>query len=152
VVLDDSFEYAQVKQLDVNIPTDDWGWVDDFMDDGIVIIPDLNDNRNRAVQSMLLAIHIVCCPLDSNEPFTRRDCLSLRKLTEGGTLSEESIILGWKINTRALTISLPDKKYKGWHADLSLYTKAKKISYKNLELLIGCLNHAATACPLMHIS
>jgi hypothetical protein len=149
VVLDDFAEYAQLKQLDVNIPADDWGRVDDFIDDGIVIIPDLNENRNSAVQSMLLAIHIVCHPLDSNEPIIREDCLSLSKLAEEGTLSEEPIILGWKINTRALTISLPDKKYSSWHADLSSYIKTKKISHRNLESLIGHLNHVATACPLM---
>jgi hypothetical protein len=67
---------------------------------------------------------------------------------EEGTLSEELVILGWKINTRSLTIALPEKKYSNWHEDLSNYVKAKKISQNNLESLIG-LNHAVTACPLM---
>jgi hypothetical protein len=149
LLLDDSVEFAQAKALDVELPDDDWGRVDDFIDDGIVIVPDLKENRNRAVQSLLLAIHIICRPLDSNEHIAREDCLSLSKLAEEGMLSEEPIILGWKINTRRLTISLPENKYKRWNEDLSSYIKAKKISYKDLESLIGRLNHSATACPLM---
>jgi hypothetical protein len=98
---------------------------------------------------MLIAIHVICHPLDPNEPIIREDCLSLSKLAEEGTLSEKPIILGWRVNTRALTISLPDKKYKIWHSDLSHYIKEKKISHKNLESLVGRLNHAASACPIM---
>jgi hypothetical protein len=149
VLLEDSTEFAQAKQLDVEIPADDWGRVDDFIDDGIVIVPDLHDNRNRAVQSLLLAIHVLCRPLDPNEPITREDCLSLGKLAEEGTLSEELTILGWQVNTRKLTIALPEKKYRRWREDISSYIRSKKISHKNLESLIGRLNHAATACPLM---
>jgi hypothetical protein len=148
VLLDDSIEFAQAKQLDVDMPVDDWGRADDFVDDGIVIIPDLNENRKRAVQSMLLAMHIFCRPLDQKEPITGDDCLSFSKLAEG-TLSEEQVILGWKINTRKLTISLPEKKYTNWHEDLTKYIKTKKISHKNLESLVSRLSHAASACPLM---
>ncbi len=149
LLLDNSLEFAQAKALDVEIHDDDWGRVDDFIDNGIVIVPDLRDNQNRAVQSLLLAIHIICCPLDSNEQIPRDDCLSLSELAKEGTLSEEPIILGWKINTRKLTISLPEKKYKCWHEDLSSYIITKKVSYKDLESLIGRLNHSAMACPLM---
>jgi hypothetical protein len=149
VILDDALTFAPAKESDVEIPNDDWGRVEDFIDNGIVIIPDLNDNRNRAVQAMLIAIHVICHPLDPNEPIIREDCLSLSKLAEEGTLSEKPIILGWRVNTRALTISLPDKKYKIWHSDLSHYIKEKKISHKNLESLVGRLNHAASACPIM---
>jgi hypothetical protein len=101
------------------------------------------------VQSLLLVVHIVCCPLDPSEPIAHGDCLSLSKLADEGTLSEDLIILGWQINARKLTISLPEKKYKYWVDDLTSYIKAKKISHKNLESLIGHLSHAATACPLM---
>lgn len=76
-MLDFSIEYAQAKQLDVDIPEDDCGRVDDFIDDGIVIVPDLGDNRNRAVQLLLLVIHIICGPLDQNEQIARDDYLSL---------------------------------------------------------------------------
>jgi len=123
--------------------------VDDFIDDGIVIVPDLLDNTNRALQAMLLAIHILFRPLDPNEKIKRDDCLSLGKLQEEGFLSETPTILGWQINTRLLTISLPEKKFSIWDKELLDIIRTKKISFKELEKLIGRLNHTATACPIM---
>jgi hypothetical protein len=98
---------------------------------------------------MLLAIHTLCRPLDPNEPIYREDCLSLEKLAEEGVMSEQLVILGWQVNTRSLTLALPNKKYVLWHQDLVVITKSKKISLKKLETVVGRLNHAATACPLM---
>jgi hypothetical protein len=148
VELDNSIPFGQAKELDVDIPVDDWGRIDDFIDDGIAIVPDLGQNRNHAVQAMLLAIHTICRPLDENETITREDCLSLGKLQEEGTLSEVPIILGWVLNTRLLTIALLRKKANYWLAELKNIMVSKKISYKNLEMLVGRLNHAAAACPL----
>jgi hypothetical protein len=128
---------------------DIWGKVDDFIDDGIVITPDINENRERAIQAMLLAIHVLCRPLDPNEPILREDCLSLGKLEEEGLLSESLIILGWSINTRSLTIALPPKKFQQWNHDLKDIISRKKTSYKHLESTIGRLNHAAAVCPVM---
>ncbi len=142
-------EFKQAKSLDVDIPLDTWGRVDDFIDGEIAIVPDLQNNRNRAIQAMLLAIHVICRPLAPNEPILRDDCLSLGKLAEEGTLSECLMILGWNINTRLLTIALPSKKFKHWNADLRDIISARKFSYKKLESTLGRLNHAATACPIM---
>ncbi len=147
--LDDSIPFAQAAELDVAIPIDDMGRIDDFIDDGIVILPDINDNKERGVQAMLLAIHTLCRPIDNNEPILRDDCLSLDKLQEEGQLSEELIILGWRVNTRTLTIALPTKKYTVWIQDLRSVLKKKKTSIKILEKIIGRLNHSATACPVM---
>ncbi len=148
-LLDESIPFGQAKDLDVMIPPDDCGRVDDFIDDGIVIIPDLGENRHRAVSALLLAIHTICRPLSNNEPISREDCLSLSKLEEESTLAEKFIVLGWEINTRLLTLALPSKKFKVWHKDLSTVLKSKKISYKKLETVVGWLNHSATACPIM---
>jgi len=67
---------------------DDFGKIDVFIDDGIPITPDLNDNKDRAIQAMLLAIHTICQPVDSNEWIKREDCLSLGMLEEEGQMSE----------------------------------------------------------------
>jgi hypothetical protein len=147
--LNESIPYATAKDIDVDIPPDDWGKVDDFIDDGIVVVPDIGNNKTRAIQAMLLAIHILFRPTDPQEKITREDCLSLGKLKEEGFLSETPIILGWKVNTRLLTLQLPTKKYEQWEKDLSKMIKDKKTSFKELEKLVGRLNHAATACPLM---
>jgi hypothetical protein len=147
--LDDSVPYAPAAELDVEIPPDDMGRIDDFIDDGIAIVPDISNNKDRGVVAILLAIHTLCRPLDPNEPIYREDCLSLEKLAEEGSMSEVLIILGWQINTRALTLALPNKKFTLWQQDLSQVLTNKKLSMHQLETIIGRLNHAATACPLM---
>ena len=147
--LDDSIPFAGAADLDVNILVDNTGRVDDFIDDRIIINPDVNNNKERGVQAMLLAIHTLFRPLDTNEPIFREDCLSLDRLHEEGQLSEELTILGWRVNTRSLTIALPSKKYSIWINDIKQVMKRKKTSQKVLEKIIGRLNHSANACPFM---
>jgi len=148
-LLDESIPYRKARELDIEIAEDNWGRIDDFINDGIAIVADLANNRKRALEAILLAIHILFRPLDPNEQIKCNDCLSLGKLHEEGFLSENPTILGWEINTRRLTIALPQKKFSIWEADLLQVIKSKKTSFKDLEKLIGRLNHAATAFPLM---
>jgi len=148
-VIDSEEEFASAKSLDIMIPPDDMGKIDIFIDDGLAITIDKNDNKFRAVQSLLLAMHILCRPVDHNDPIPREDCLSLSKLAEEGQLAEKFTILGWNINTRTLTISLPDKKFKTWSKDLEQIINKRKVSFSMLESTLGRLNHAATACPIM---
>jgi hypothetical protein len=148
-LLDQTIPFSQAKSLDVVMEPDDWGKVDIFIDDGIVIIPDLNSNRHRAVQALLLAIHTLLHPIDMVEPIKREDCLSQSKLAEEGQLAERFTILGWDIDTRKLTIALPLTKFNRWNKDLTRVISRKKISFALLESILGRLNHAATACPFM---
>jgi hypothetical protein len=135
-LLDASLEFTKAKPLDIRLE-DDWGKIDIFIDDGIAVTPDLGSNRHRAIQAMILAIHIVGRPLDPNEPILREDCLSLSKLAEEGTMFECFTLLGWNINTRFLTLALPTKKDARWSKDLQECMTRKKISFANLESLIG---------------
>jgi hypothetical protein len=149
ILLPQSDAFVEAKPLDVVLEPDDCGKVDILIDDGMVIVPDLNNNRDRAVQALLLAIHTLCRPLDPNEKILREDCLSLSKLDEEGRLKECFTILGWGINTRDLTISLTQKKFSRWNKELGEIISRKKVSYALLESMVGRLNHAATACPVM---
>jgi hypothetical protein len=56
--------------------------IDVFIDDGIVEVHDIGDDKIRAIQAMLLAIHILFRPADPQEKNTREDCLSLGKIRE----------------------------------------------------------------------
>jgi hypothetical protein len=100
--LDKSIPFALASNLDVHvlIPEDDKGHVNDFIDKGTVIVPDIGENKNRVVPSLLLAIHTLFRPIDKKEEIHREDCLSLDKLAEEGKLSEVLMILGWTIDTR----------------------------------------------------
>jgi len=129
IVLDPIIPFGQAKSLDVILQPDDYGKVDIFIDDGMVIIPDINTNRERAVQALLLAIHTLCHPLDPAEPIFREDCLSLGKLAEEGQLSECFTILGWNLNTRNLTIALPPKKFNRWNKELGEIIFHKKVCH-----------------------
>jgi hypothetical protein len=115
--LDDIIPYASAGELDFDSPADGIGRVNDFIDDDIAIVPDINDNKHRGIMAILLAIHTLCPPLDSNKPILREDCLSLEKFGEEGVMSEELIILGWQINTRSPTLALPVKKFRLWQQD-----------------------------------
>jgi hypothetical protein len=35
-----------------------------------------------------------------------------------GKLEEEKLVLGWKINTKSLVVSLPHDKYLKWEKDI----------------------------------
>jgi hypothetical protein len=135
-------------ELDVDIPFDKFGKIEIYIDDGITIIPDIDDNATRGTNAMALAIHTICRPLATLEPIKREDCLSLSKLAEEGTLSETAIVLGWLINTRKLTISLPADKFNSWRIDINTIISQRKATIEDLECLIGRLNHAASVLSL----
>ena len=56
-------------------------------------------------------------------------------------MDECKTVLGWFINTRTLTIALPPNKHKKWGTQIHDIIKAKQVSTKTLEVLIGRLNH-----------
>jgi hypothetical protein len=123
--LNEDIPFTQAEDLDVDIPFDPSGRIDDFIDDGIAVVPDIGNSKDRGVAAILLAIHTLCRPIDPDEPILREDCLSVDKLQEEGMMSEVVIILGWKINTRLLTLSLPSKKFNTWKQDLKQIITSK---------------------------
>jgi hypothetical protein len=148
IIFDDSIPFRPAAELDIDLAVDCYGCVDDFVDDGMVLTPDINDNRIRGAGALPLAIHALCRPLANDEPISRDDCLSFSKLTEEGTLSEKIVILGWQFNLRLLIIALPRDKYLAWSSDLQRIIKNKHASFSELDSLIGRLNHAAAALSL----
>jgi hypothetical protein len=136
------------KELDVQVPLDIQGKVEIYIDDGITAILDINNNKLRGSNAMALAIHTICRPISVNELVQRDDCLSLSKLAEEGTLSESAKVLGWKIDTRSMLISLPPDKFNAWNSDIKKFMDNKKASKEELDTLIGRLNHAAGVLPL----
>jgi hypothetical protein len=68
--LPEDLPFIPAQCLNVELPPDDWGRIDDFIVDGIAIISDLGENSKQAIQAMLLAIHILFRPVDTQEQIT----------------------------------------------------------------------------------
>ena len=58
---------------------------------------------------------------------------ALAKILAEVGAEEKKVILGWMINFRALTVSLPQNKYESWKRGILQVLRAGKTSYKELE-------------------
>jgi hypothetical protein len=58
------------------------------------------------------------------------------------------IVLGWRLDTRRLLITLPDDKFNIWNKEIEDMSTRNYCTRKELEILIRKLNHAALVIPL----
>jgi len=149
--LPDSVKFHQSRDLAVQLPPNDRGKIDIFIDDSIGVALDLGSTPIRVNQAIPLAIRTLARPLSEKVVIPRKDIISLKKLQAEGRLEETKTILGWVINTRLLQISLPDQKFLAWSQDIDSMITAEKSSYQWLETLLGHLNHVACIfIPMRH--
>ena len=113
----------------------------------VIIGPDTPDAIPRLSSATPLVIHTLCRPLADYEPIPREKPLTLNKLLAKGGLSETKTILGWDIDTRRLTIALPNHKFIAWDNELKTLISSKRCPTKSLECLIGRLNHTGYIIP-----
>lgn len=125
-----------------------FGSADVYIDDIIVTFLDSDGNDSRAIDAVPLAIETIGRPRASDEPIQREPLLAADKLQAEGAPAEIKTILGWVVNTRSLTIHLPDDKLQVWSNDINLLILNKKSDRKSLEQLVGRLIHASTVIPL----
>jgi hypothetical protein len=131
-------------------PPDEVGMVDGFIDDLINLFLDTPANCRRQPHVVPLAMHVTSRPHAGHdrEPITRRPLLSAAKLLVEGTPEEIQVVLGWRIDTRRLTIALPDDKFQAWIADIEKVIRAGgKCEYHALDQLTGRLNHSSFVMP-----
>ena len=150
VRLPENIPVARARRMAVVLPMSKAGGrVDGFIDDLINVFADTPDNCRRQPHVVPLAMHVTSCPHagDANEPVPRRPILSLPKLIAEGRPEEVQVVLGWRLNTRLLEISLPDNKYKAWTGDIHHLIRAGRCGAKGLETLVGRLNHASYIMP-----
>jgi hypothetical protein len=140
--LPDDLEFHSVMPLLIKVPDNDLGNVDIYLDNSRGIVPDIDDNAIRVNRAIPLIIHALARPLDEPDQLPRKDIISLKKLKAEGWLEECKLVLGWQINTRTLTISLPKDKFITWTAGINRLS-ASRVKHKDLERLIGRLNHVA---------
>ena len=141
------FTKALPTIVDVNIT--DKGQADCYIDDITTTIVDIGDNYKRAAAAVLLAIATMGRPTDTSDPIPRIDLVSLSKLKAEAELEEIKILLGWKLDTRALEISLPFEKYRAWTNGIDSILKRSSTTFDELETLIGRLGHVSVVIPQM---
>jgi hypothetical protein len=59
------------------------------------------------------------------------------------------VILGWLVNTRSLLIQLPSDKHQKWTNDISSLISQPRVNKKQMEVVIGHLEHTATIIPML---
>jgi hypothetical protein len=120
-----------------------------YIDDFIGVAPEIDDVPSKVIRAIPLAIRTVSRPLSNDDIIPRKDIISLKKLSAEGQLSEIKTILGWCIDTRALTISMPTHKALDWLREIDIIIEAGRVNYKVLESMLGRLNHVAGIFPPM---
>ena len=141
---------AQARKMSVLVPRTDGGIVDGFIDDLISVFLDSPRNRIRHTQAVPLAMHPTSRPHagQEREPLPRREILSQAKLEAEGSPSEVQIVLGWRIDTRRLLISLPEDKFRAWSEDVTrIWNTVGRCLRAEVESLVGRLNHTAGVIP-----
>jgi len=139
--------FASAQPTIVNIPTEDKGKCDVYLDDMVAVGPDLPGNARRLEAAIPLAIHTICRPIMQPEPIPRKAIISTNKLKAEGAIEERKLLLGWLFDTRRLLISLPDDKLQAWSTDIKHLLGTKQATHPQLDKLVGRLNHVGYIIP-----
>lgn len=82
------------------------------------------------------------------EPLPRRENISEAKLLAEGFPSESHVFLGWLLNTRKLSLALPEDKFLSWNRDRSDKIKSRKATLKEIDTIVGRFYHSSYVVPL----
>jgi hypothetical protein len=138
--------FAPAYAVCVPYPTDDQPKCDGYLDDGFMAF--LLRDRARGAAILPFIIYLLGRPVHEQEAKLREDLLSITKFLGEATPAEYKTILGWRIDTRCLLISLPEDKFIGWCRDIEQLLAAPKVTAKQLEVTVGRLNHVGFIIPM----
>jgi len=140
--------FAKALPLCVNWKRDGKGKADVYIDDTITVYPELNSKDCRKAEcAVLLALFTAARAVDKNDPIKRADITSISKLLAEARPEEHKIILGWKLDSRSLTISLPIEKFIAWTNIIDNIVQSGVSTANELESMIGRLGHVSTILP-----
>ncbi len=123
-------------------------YVDVFVDDFISICQG-NTSKSQVRKALLHAVDKVFRPNDNKDNTFRREPVSIKKLKQGDcSWHTNKLILGWIINTVAMTISLPAHRQQRLADILASIPKSqKRISIKKWHKILGELRSMSLALP-----
>jgi hypothetical protein len=124
--LPDSIPFHLAKQLALLPPMNDKGQVDICIDNSIGITPDIKDNHCRICRTIPLAIRVLGRPLDPSDIIPQKEIISRKKYATEGCMEEQKTLLGWIINSRSLTITLPSHKHCNWRNEIQRISSSQR--------------------------
>ena len=86
--LPDHIPFKEALDLAVDIPVNDKGITDIYIDDLIPVCPDFTDNVEWASAAVPLSLHIIGREVSSSEPIARDNLLSEEKVIAEGGMTE----------------------------------------------------------------
>eukprot|EP00957_Ditylum_brightwellii_P209615 15362475-Ditylum_brightwellii.AAC.3 len=138
--------FAETLPLDMDMPTQPDTKVDGYIE--YAHTTSINDEPifERVKEAFPLALGVIFRKLIKDEPITREEILQKMKMKMkmkgGGMPSKLKIFLGWLIDSRLFSVSLPEYKGNAWMLKITdLLGRRKPTSLDKIELLIGKLNH-----------
>ena len=141
-ILDENIPYAQARSMSVKLPNEDCGKSDVFLDDIITCAVDINNNLDRITKAPITVID-AATNNGSSAGIKRDPMVEMEKAAAEGPAEEIKIVLGWRIDTRRLLISLPDHKFIAWSAQIDMTLSKPTVSNKTLMSILGRLENVA---------
>ena len=148
VGLPDSIPFAQAKNLSISIPEDDSCCADVFIDDIITIGVDIKNNLHKIAAAPSTIMHAIADSVSADTHVPRQDFIADDKNEAEGAPEEIKIVLGWQLNTRSLTVHLPSHKFIAWSEQVNSFIARKTANSKDLQSLLGRLEHVAVMIPM----
>ena len=122
--------------------------VDVFVDDHVALAQGSQQRRSRVRRVLLHAIDAVLRPNDEHDHAGRREPVSIKKLLKGdGRWDTQKVVLGWLIDTVAMTVSLPPHRQERLHHIIDSVKGRSRVSTKKWHQFLGELRSMALAIP-----
>ena len=146
-VLKEDIPFGQAKQADVAVPPQKCGKIDSYVDDLITVALNMDQIAIKAANAVPLALEILGRPVSHQEPVPRDELLSIIKLHAEGAMQEIQVVTGWEINTRIFQVALTTEKFEAWTKSINDILESREAYHKDIDTLIGRLNHAGFIIP-----
>ena len=135
----------------MDLPIEDQGKADVFVDDIISVAPDINDNLSRLKAASCTVLHAFAhnASASSSSSIKRDNLIADDKNEAEGAPEENKVVLGWNLDTRRLLVQLPTHKWKAWRSQITIALNSKTIDRKTLESIVGRLENVAIIIKMM---
>jgi len=124
-------------------------WSDVFVDDHVALAQGSPARLQQARRTLLHSIDRVFRPLHPTDHASRQEPVSQKKLATGdGQWSTQRTVLGWLLDTKARTITLPAHRAACLHDILAAVPReCSRISTRHWHQLLGELRSMTLALP-----